>query len=82
MQFGTDQSGGVQCSVVRLRQSEVQCCQVQYSPLTCSPVQSSPVLAVQSTLVRSSPFSSVQSDLVNSRPILLSPVQFHSAPSS
>ena len=32
MQFGTDQSGGVQCSVVRLRQSsEVQCCPVERS---------------------------------------------------
>ena len=32
MQFGADQSGGVQCSVVRLRQSgEVQCCPVKPS---------------------------------------------------
>ena len=56
MQFGADQSGGVQCSVVRLRQSSaVLSSQAQYSPLTCSPVQS---FAVQSTLVRCSPFSS------------------------
>ena len=53
MQFGTDQSGGVQCSVVRLRQSEVQCCQVQYSPLTCSPVQSSPCSPVHFSPVQS-----------------------------
>ena len=53
MQFGADQSGGVQCSVVRLRQSEVQCCQVQYSPLTCSPVQSSPCSPVHFSPVQS-----------------------------
>ena len=34
MQFGADQSGGAQYSVVRLRQS---------SPVKCSAVQSSPV---------------------------------------